>query len=65
MHLGFAKSVTGLLVGIPVPLLLGILMAVLLWIALNRTKYGRSVYATGGNEYAAYSSGIFSSIGSS
>jgi ribose transport system permease protein len=58
VHLGFAKSVTGLLVGIPVPLLLGMLAAVLLWITLNRTKYGRSVYATGGNEYAAYSSGI-------
>jgi ribose transport system permease protein len=58
VHLGFAKGITGLLAGIPVPLLLGMLLTFVLWVILNRTKYGRSVYATGGNEYAAYSSGI-------
>ncbi|WP_321818492.1 MULTISPECIES: ABC transporter permease [unclassified Paraburkholderia] len=44
----------------PVPISVLILIAVLLasWVLLNRTKFGRYVYATGGNSKAALASGI-------
>jgi len=44
----------------PVPISVLILVAVLLisWVLLNRTKFGRYVYATGGNARAALASGI-------
>jgi inositol transport system permease protein len=44
----------------PVPISVLILLAVLLfsWVLLNRTKFGRYVYATGGNSKAALASGI-------
>jgi ribose transport system permease protein len=54
---GFARIVNGS-TGVPFPLLAAILITIFLWIVLNRTRYGRSVYATGGSENAAYSSGI-------
>jgi len=41
-----------------VPLMAGIFFTVFLWIVLNMTKFGRSVYAIGGSENAAYSSGV-------
>lgn len=44
----------------PIPISVLILLAVLLisWILLNRTKFGRHVYAVGGNLRAAVASGI-------
>jgi Ribose/xylose/arabinose/galactoside ABC-type transport systems, permease components len=44
----------------PVPISVLILLAVLFvsWVLLNRTKFGRYVYATGGNSKAALASGI-------
>ncbi|SOE97355.1 monosaccharide ABC transporter membrane protein, CUT2 family [Burkholderia sp. D7] len=44
----------------PVPISVIILLVVLLisWVLLNRTKFGRYVYATGGNSKAALASGI-------
>lgn len=44
----------------PVPISVIILVVVLLisWVLLNRTKFGRYVYATGGNTRAALASGI-------
>jgi ribose transport system permease protein len=54
---GFARLVNGS-AGVPVPLIALIAFTVLMWIVLNRTKYGRTVYATGGSETSAYSSGI-------
>lgn len=54
----FSTAVNGTVANLPVPLLLGIATTVIFWIILNRSRFGHSVFAIGGNENAAYSSGI-------
>lgn len=41
-----------------VPLLIVIVVTVIVWMIINRTRFGRSILAVGGNEQAAESSGI-------
>ncbi len=48
----------GNIAGIPVPILIFALLAVVLSIVLSRTPFGRKVYAVGGNGTAATFSGI-------
>lgn len=48
----------GSILGIPVPIYLFAGVAVLTWVILQRTRFGRHVYAIGGNEQAARVSGI-------
>ena len=48
----------GAILGIPVPIFLLIVVAVAAHIMLTRTRFGRYVYAIGGNEQAARVSGI-------
>lgn len=48
----------GSVLGIPVPILVIALLAVLLSVLLSRTPFGRKVYAVGGNGVAATFSGI-------
>jgi len=48
----------GTLLSIPAPVWLMILVSVLVYLLLNRTIFGRKVYAIGGNEEAAHVSGI-------
>ena len=48
----------GYLLGIPFPVILMIVVFVILYILLHKTAFGKSVYALGGNEKAAYISGI-------
>lgn len=43
---------------IPVPLILMVLVVVLVWLPFRATVTGRSVYAVGSNEQAAYMSGL-------
>ena len=43
---------------VPITVLYWILLAVLVWILLNYTKFGKALYAIGGNERAAINSGI-------
>jgi ribose/xylose/arabinose/galactoside ABC-type transport system permease subunit len=43
---------------IGLPVLLLILLTTITWLALKYTKFGRGVYAVGGNENAAYLAGI-------
>ena len=43
---------------IPIPIILMIVFFVASWIILNRTKFGRYIYAVGGNEIAAKASGV-------
>ncbi|MDR1832732.1 MAG: ABC transporter permease [Fusobacteriaceae bacterium] len=43
---------------IPIPVIIMLLMLVLTWYILNNTRFGRSLYAIGGNEEAANASGI-------
>ena len=44
--------------GIPFPILLMLLIYLLGWLALRHTRFGRNVYAIGGNEESARLSGI-------
>ncbi|MFA6844937.1 MAG: ABC transporter permease [Sphaerochaetaceae bacterium] len=48
----------GSLFGIPVPIIFMLLMFILTWYILQNTRFGRSLYAIGGNEEAAVASGI-------
>lgn len=48
----------GNLAGIPIPILIFALVVVLAIILLNHTRIGRYMYAVGGNEKAAYASGV-------
>lgn len=49
---------TGYLLGIPVPIWLMLLTFGLAWYLLNHTRFGRYIYALGGNESATRLSGI-------
>jgi putative xylitol transport system permease protein len=49
---------TGDIAGIPVPIFVLLVVFVLSWWTLSRTRFGRYVYATGGNPRAATTSGI-------
>lgn len=55
---GFNWLGTGYFGPIPVPVVLMVLLFAIAWFVLNRTKFGRHVYAVGGNERAAVLSGI-------
>jgi ribose/xylose/arabinose/galactoside ABC-type transport system permease subunit len=48
----------GTLLGIPVPVIVLALVAVAAWIVLGFTRFGRYVYAVGGNREAARAAGI-------
>jgi ribose transport system permease protein len=48
----------GRLAGIPVPIYILLITCVLTWLMLNRTTFGRRLYATGANREAARLSGI-------
>lgn len=48
----------GYLIGVPFPVVLMIIAFIILFIVLHKTAFGKSVYALGGNEKAAYISGV-------
>ncbi|MDD1513052.1 ribose ABC transporter permease RbsC [Priestia megaterium] len=48
----------GYFLGIPVPAITMVLAFVVLWVILHKTPFGRRTYAIGGNEKAAFISGI-------
>ncbi|MFC3722036.1 ABC transporter permease [Neoaquamicrobium sediminum] len=50
---GFAR-----VYGMPVPVIIAIVAIVVIWIVMNRTKFGAHVYAVGGNTKAAHLSGV-------
>ncbi|MEH0664555.1 ribose ABC transporter permease [Vibrio scophthalmi] len=54
----FAWFGTGYALGIPVPVWLMVLVFAAAWYLLNHTRFGRYVYALGGNESATRLSGI-------
>lgn len=43
---------------LPIPVLILIIITIVIWYLMNQTRYGRSVYAVGGNEEAARAAGI-------
>lgn len=52
------KLSSGSILGVQYPVIIMILVAVFFWLLLNKTKYGRFIYAVGGNKTAAFASGI-------
>ncbi len=54
----FTNIGNGAILGIPIPFILAIILAVILHISLTRSKFGTYVFAVGGNENAARYSGI-------
>jgi ribose transport system permease protein len=48
----------GTLVGVPLPVIIIVLVVLIAWYVLSQTRYGRYVYAVGGNEDSARLSGI-------
>jgi ribose/xylose/arabinose/galactoside ABC-type transport system permease subunit len=48
----------GMLLGIPIPVLILLLVSIAAWITLSFTRFGRHVYAVGGNREAARAAGI-------
>lgn len=48
----------GLVLGIPLPVIIFGVVFAMSWVTLNKTKFGRYVYAVGGNEKSAKISGI-------
>ena len=53
---------TGKIAGVPFLIWSFVLMFLIVWFVLNRTKYGKYTYATGGNEMATRYSGINSRL---
>ncbi|MBC8450330.1 MAG: ribose ABC transporter permease [Chloroflexi bacterium] len=49
---------TGRLLGIPVPVILLVILALVAYVVLRHTRFGLSVYATGGNEETTRLAGI-------
>ena len=55
----FAKFLQGTLPGFhAAPYVIGGILIVVIWLMMNRTRLGKNIMATGGNEDAAYNSGI-------
>ncbi|AET68415.1 permease component of ribose/xylose/arabinose/galactoside ABC-type transporters [Desulfosporosinus orientis DSM 765] len=54
----FVKLGQGSIGVVPIPIIFLIAIAILTWYLLNHTRFGRSLYAVGGNEEAAIASGI-------
>ncbi len=48
----------GTIAGVPVPVVIFIVIAIIVYFVLNYTTFGRSVYAVGGNPVSAWLSGI-------
>ncbi|WP_267553960.1 D-allose ABC transporter permease [Rhizobium rhizogenes] len=54
----FTDALTGSLFYVPVPIIVALAMALILWWMTRQTRLGRNIYAVGGNKEAAFFSGI-------
>ena len=54
----FTKMIAGRILGIPVPAIIAVVIALILGFLTTKTKLGRNIYALGGNKQAAWFSGI-------
>jgi ribose transport system permease protein len=52
------RAATGNIHGVPIPFIIMLVVAVIMWVALHRSVWGRYLYAVGRNEDAALYSGI-------
>jgi len=55
---GFVNFFAGSVIGVPVPVIFAMVIAVILWFITSRTRLGRNIYALGGNKNSAFFSGI-------
>lgn len=55
---GFQTIGAGYFLGIPIPVIIAVVLIIPIHLILSRSIFGRSLYALGGNETAARSSGI-------
>lgn len=55
---GLQKLATGTLGEVPIPIIVLLVAVIVTQLILSRTTYGRNLYAVGGNEEAAYASGV-------
>lgn len=55
---GFTVIGNGKLAGVPLPVIIILIVVLIAWYVLSQTRYGRYVYAVGGNEDSARLSGI-------
>lgn len=58
MPKAFTNLGRGHVIGIPIPVIVMAIVVVISWVVLGKTKFGRYVYAIGGNEEVARLSGI-------
>jgi len=54
----FVNFFAGSVIGVPVPVIFAMVIAVILWFITARTRLGRNIYALGGNKNSAFFSGI-------
>ncbi len=54
----FKAIYSGTLLGIPLPIIYMIIISIVMYIVLHWTKFGRYVFAVGGNVHAAIASGV-------
>jgi ribose transport system permease protein len=57
-NLNFKEIGNGYILGIPIPVYIMIAVYLIAWFVLERTRYGRHVYAVGGNAEAARLAGV-------
>lgn len=57
-NLGFRGLGNGAIAGIPTPVVIMVIVYAILWFVLERTTFGRHVYAVGGNPEAARLAGV-------
>lgn len=55
---GFGSIISGDFFGIPTPIIIAVVVAIFLAFITRKTRLGRNIYALGGNEEAAWLSGI-------
>jgi D-allose transport system permease protein len=54
----FTDALAGSIFYVPVPIVVALAMALILWWVTKQTRLGRNIYAVGGNKEAAFFSGI-------
>lgn len=54
----FRAAINGLVLGVPVPVIIVAVIAVILWVVLNRSPLGEYILAVGGNPEAARIAGV-------
>jgi methyl-galactoside transport system permease protein len=54
----FTTLGSGSILGIPNVVIIAVIVTIIMWVLLNKTKFGKSIYAIGGNKDAAIVSGI-------